>query len=92
MFVDLLEEYEKHLNIKKAVAFSSILLIATMTKPSFTIVFCGAAGLIMLYRLFKGKFGNLKNTILLGCMFIPTFINLLICSIFLLISLICDVI
>ena len=77
MFVDLLEEYEKHLNVKKAVAFSSILLVATMTKPSFTIVFCGAAGLIMLYRLFKSKFGNFKNTILLGCMFIPTFIDLL---------------
>ena len=77
LFIDLLDEYQKHLNIKKALAFSGILLTATMTKPSFTIVFCGAAGLIMLYRLFRSKFTNFKNTIALGCMFIPTFVDLL---------------
>lgn len=77
LFCDLLMEYEKRLEIKKALIFGGILLLATMTKPSFTIVFCGAAGLIMLYRMIKSKFTNFKNTIILGCMFIPTFVDLL---------------
>lgn len=77
LFADLLEQYEKTFDVKKSIRFSVILLLATMTKPSFTIVFCGAAGLIMLYRMVKSKFSNFKNSILLGCMFIPTFLDLL---------------
>lgn len=77
LFADLLDNYEQKLELKKALAFSGMLLLATMTKPSFTIVFCGAAGLIMLYRMVKRKFANFKNTILLGCMFLPTFADLL---------------
>lgn len=77
LFAELLDAYEQKINWKKAVLFSAVLLLATMTKPSFTIVFCGAAGLIMLYRMFRGRFAKLKNTILLGCMFIPTFVDLL---------------
>ena len=57
--------------------FSVFLLIATMTKPSFTIVLVGAAGLIMLWRMFKSKFKNFIPTIQLGLCFIPTFIDLL---------------
>lgn len=77
LFADLLETYEQKLDLKKAVAFSAMLLLATMTKPSFTIVFSGTAGLIMLCRLVKSKGSNFKNTILLGCMFLPTFADLL---------------
>lgn len=77
MFGDLLDCYEERFDAKKSLAFSLLLLLATMTKPSFTIVFCGAAGLIMLFRMLKSKFSNFKNTILMGCMFIPTFIDLL---------------
>lgn len=77
VFADLLDTYEEAFDIRKSVWFSMVLLLATMTKPSFTIVFCGAAGLIMLYRMFQSRFANFKNTILLGCMFIPTFIDLL---------------
>lgn len=77
LFADLLEKYEQKPDFKKALVFSGVLLAATMTKPSFTIVFCGAAGLVMLYRMIKLKFANLKNTILLGCVFIPTFVDLL---------------
>ncbi len=77
LFVDLLQEYEERLHSKRAVAFSITLLLATMTKPSFTIIFCGAAGLIMLYRLLKSRFATWKNTILLGCAFLPTFVDLL---------------
>lgn len=77
MFGDLLERYEEKFDVKKSFAFGAVLLLATMTKPSFTIVFCGAAGLIMLWRMLKSRFANFKNTVLLGCMFIPTFIDLL---------------
>ena len=77
LFVDLLETYEQKPDLKKAVCFSVALLLATMTKPSFTIVFCGAAGLIMLYRMCRSKCSNFKNTVLLGCMFIPTFMDLI---------------
>lgn len=59
------------------VLFSVFLLIATMTKPSFTIVLVGTAGLVMLYRLFRNKFQNIIPTIQLGLCFVPTFIDLL---------------
>ena len=77
MFADLLDVYEEQFDLMKSLVFGAVLLLATMTKPSFTMVFCGAAGLIMLFRMFKSKFSNFKNTVLLGCMFIPTFIDLL---------------
>ena len=77
LFADLLEEYEQRIDYKKAITFSVVLLLATMTKPSFTMIFCGAAGLIMLYHMFKAKFANFKNTMIVGCMFIPTFVDLL---------------
>jgi len=77
LFAALLKEYEEHINYKKALGFSAVLLLATMTKPSFTIIFCGAAGLIMLWRLFRSKFANFRNTVILGCMFLPTFADLL---------------
>lgn len=92
MFVKLLDEYERvgkkagndesGENSRKVlrrdlILFSVFLLAATMTKPSFTIVLVGAAGLIMLYRLFRSKFANLKATLLLGLTFLPTFADLL---------------
>ena len=77
LFAELLDEYEKRLNWKKAITFSVLLFLATMTKPSFTIVFCGAAGMIILFRLCKSKFANFTNTIWLCAMFIPTFAALL---------------
>ncbi len=77
LFADLLESYEQQTDWKKAMVFSIMLLLSTMTKPSFTIIFCGAAGLIMLYRMLRSRFSNFKHTILLGCMFLPTFADLL---------------
>lgn len=64
-------------SLRDYVLFSLFLLLATMTKPSFTIVLVGAAGLIMLYRLLRSKFRNFVPTIQLGLCFIPTFIDLL---------------
>lgn len=63
--------------LSEYILFSAALLAATMAKPSFTIVLVGAAGLIMLYRLFRSKFRNIIPTIQLGLCFIPTFIDLL---------------
>lgn len=57
--------------------FSLFLLLATMTKPSFTLVLVGTAGLIMLFRLFRSGFGNFVPTLQLGFCFIPTFADLL---------------
>ena len=59
------------------ILFSVFLLLATMTKPSFTLVLVGAAGLIMLFRLFRAGFRNFIPTIQLGLCFMPTFAALL---------------
>lgn len=63
--------------IREYVLFAIFLLLATMTKPSFTIVLVGAAGLIMVWRLIAARFRNLVPTIYLGCTFLPTFVDLL---------------
>lgn len=78
-YVRLLDSYEQGFGgrWKDYVLFSLFLLLATMTKPSFTIVLVGAAGLIMLWRMFRSRFQNFVPTIQLGLCFIPTFIDLL---------------
>lgn len=62
---------------KEYLLFSISLLLATMTKPSFTIVLVGAAGILMLWRLFRSRFRNFVPTIWLGVCFLPTFADLL---------------
>ena len=57
--------------------FSLYLLLATMAKPSFTIVLVGAAGILMLWRMFRSRFQNFLPTIWLGVCFLPTFADLL---------------
>ncbi|MCM1044043.1 MAG: hypothetical protein NC417_00895 [Candidatus Gastranaerophilales bacterium] len=80
-YVKLLDIYEK--GVPKGAAwrdyglFALFLLLTTMTKPSFTIVLAGTAGLIMLYRLIKSRFHNFMPTLMLGLCFVPTFIDLL---------------
>ena len=59
------------------ILFSVYLLLATMAKPSFTIVLVGAAGILMLWRLFRRKFRNFVPTVWLGICFVPTFVDLL---------------
>lgn len=76
-FTELLQGYEKKFSWKKGVSFGIFLLLATMTKPSFTLVLVATAGVVMVYRLFRSKFANLRNTILLGLCFVPTFLDLL---------------
>lgn len=79
-FVRLLDCYGQGYGGKRGkhyVLFSLFLLLATMTKPSFTLVMVGASGLVMLYRLFRSGFHNFVPTIQLGLCFVPTFIDLL---------------
>lgn len=78
----LLPVYEEGLQGEKGkigdyVLFSLFLLLATMTKPSFTIVLVGTAGLIMVFRMFRARFRNFIPTLQLGVCFIPTFLDLL---------------
>lgn len=77
-YVKLLDGYEAFGAEKDDYIFFSVFLfLATMTKPSFTIVLVGAAGLIMVWRLLRSRFANFKQTILLGLTFLPTFADLL---------------
>lgn len=81
-FGKLLPVYEEGIHgekgkIRDYILFSLFLLTATMTKPSFTIVLAGTAGLIMLFRLFRSGFRNFIPTLQLGICFIPTFADLL---------------
>ncbi len=76
-YVKLLDVYEQGVAMRDYVLFATFLLLATMTKPSFTIVLVGAAGLIMVWRMFRSKFKNFIPTIQLGLCFVPTFIDLL---------------
>ena len=59
------------------ILFSVYLLLATMAKPSFTIVLVGGRGILMLWRMFHSKFRNFMPTIWLGVCFLPTFADLL---------------
>ena len=73
----LLPEYEKGAEKKDYFLFSLFLLLATMAKPSFTIVLVGTAGLIMLYRLIRRRFKNFVPSVWMGLTFVPTFLDLL---------------
>lgn len=63
--------------LRDYVLFSIFLLLTTMTKPSYTIVLVGSAGLLMLCRLIRSGFRNFRSTVWLGLCFVPTFIDLL---------------
>lgn len=80
-YVKLLDIYEddgkRGKNVTDYLLFSVFLLLATMTKPSFTLVLVGTAGLIMGCRLIRSRCRNLKGTFLLGLAFLPTFADLL---------------
>ena len=78
---ELLPGYEQKNAVREHkrdyILFAIYLLLATMTKPSFTIVLVGAAGILMLWRMFRSRFRNFVPTVWLGVCFIPTFIDLL---------------
>lgn len=57
--------------------FSLSLLLATLAKPSFTLVLVCTAGFLMLWRLFTSHFQDFKAFFQMGIWFIPTFLVLL---------------
>jgi hypothetical protein len=78
-FLRLLPRYEQGWSKlwKKEACFGLFLLLATMTKPSFTLVFVTSAGLLMAYRLLRSGGRNLLPTLELTLFFLPTFAHLL---------------
>lgn len=76
-FADLLEEGGERCDRRKMLWFSLILLLATMTKPSFTLIFVAVAGCVLLWRLLRDRFRNFRKILPLGCAFLPTFLDLL---------------
>ncbi len=75
-FADLLESYEKKFELKKAIPFGVSLLLTTLAKPSFSLVLVSTAGLILLFRLIRARFKNIKNSLFFALCFVPTFIAL----------------
>lgn len=76
---DILQEYE-HTDrwfSRKYFVFSAVLLLATMTKPSFTLVLVSLCGVVMLWRLLGSKWKTAKAFWQFGIAFIPTFLALL---------------
>ena len=62
LFADILSFYEKEMKWfhPKYLFMGLSLLLSTLAKPSFTLVFTAAAGLIMLYRLVRSRFHGIK--------------------------------
>lgn len=79
LIVDILQEYEENTQWlrPKYALFGLSLLVATMTKPSFTLVLVSVCGVIMLWRLFRSRMKGMKAFWQLGIYFIPTFLDLL---------------
>ncbi len=75
-FVRVMEAYGKPDKTKKDYAdyfiFSIWLLLSTLTKPSFTLVFGSMAFVSLMVRLILGKGKNIKDIFLVGITFLPT--------------------
>ena len=69
---ELLEEYERRIPVKKALLLTLFSCLAAFTKPSFHFLLLPVAGLVLLYRLLRSRFANWKNTLLMGCCFLPS--------------------
>lgn len=77
--IDILQDYEDNDRWfrPKHVGFAIVLLAATMTKPSFTLVLICVCGCIMLWRLIRSKLKGMKAFWQFGITFIPTLLDLL---------------
>ncbi|MBR1478509.1 MAG: hypothetical protein IJ608_11190 [Lachnospiraceae bacterium] len=64
-------------SLSEYAAFAVLLLLSTMAKPSFTIIFLITAGLMLLTALIAAGFENFPDILRLSLSFIPTLINLL---------------
>ena len=78
LFAHILSYYEDHADRNEYIAFSVFLLLATLTKPSYTLVLVSAAGVHMVVRLIISKGKKWKEFLMLFATAVPTFITLLI--------------
>ncbi len=77
VFAEILQEYETYADRKKYLVLTLSLLLTTLTKPSFTFGFVGAAGLVLVYRLCRSGFRNIRAFLQLFLCAVPTFLVLL---------------
>lgn len=77
LLAEILEYYEKKVDVKQYVLFSIFLLLTTLAKPSFTLVLGSTMVVLMLVRLIAHKGQTWKQTLYLGLCFIPTILDLL---------------
>ena len=78
LFAHILTYYEDHVDIREYVTFSVFLLLATLTKPSFTLVLITAAAVHMIVKLIMSHGKKTKAFLCLLATAVPTFITLLI--------------
>ena len=78
LFAHIITYYEDHVDKKEYIAFSAALLLATLTKPSFTLVLISAAAVHMIVRLIISKGKKFREFLFLLATAVPTFIPLLI--------------
>jgi hypothetical protein len=78
LFAHILTYYEDRVDKKEYIAFSVFLLLATLTKPSFTLVLVSAAAVHMIVKLIISKGKKLREFLCLLATAVPTFITLLI--------------
>ncbi len=78
LFAHILTYYEDHIDKKEYIAFSVFLLLATLTKPSFTFVLVSAAAVHMIVKLIMSKRKKFREFLCLLATAVPTFITLII--------------
>ncbi len=76
LFAHILTYYEDHVDVKEYVTFAVFLLLATLTKPSFTFVLVSAAAVHMIVKLIMSKGKKTKEFFCLLATAVPTFITL----------------
>nr|MCR4588031.1 hypothetical protein [Lachnospiraceae bacterium] len=77
LFLRIWNHYEEKIEKSEAIGFTVALLLTTMTKPSFTLVFGMAAAVVLLIGLIRAKGKNIRQTILVAACFLPTILDLL---------------
>ncbi len=78
LFAHILTYYEDHADRKEYIAFSAFLLLATLTKPSFTFILVSAAAVHMIVKLIISRGKKWKEFLLLFATAVPTLITLVI--------------
>ncbi len=78
LFAHILTYYEEKVDVREFIMFSIFLLLATLTKPSFTFVLVSAAAVHMIVRLIISKGKKFRAFMCLLATAVPTFITLLI--------------